>query len=168
MTTKWLLIKFHDNFADEYDCESMFVMAESWWEAAKEGLRNSIHGSFDAGWGGNDENCYDSVEDYLSNFKTFEISESTAAELFQVLGSTSPLKGPKGWKWVIKAEIGVLPMPRNAYEWLDNASPQVEDPPCITHKIPIYQCKKCGTSEKKVAPYEPSPEYARIEKRNKR
>ena len=79
-----LLIKFKDNWADEFDISGWFVSSEETWDAfkAQDFEPREIY------FGTNEGIEYESKADYLSRFKTKAISDSDAEVLVRLFGAT--------------------------------------------------------------------------------
>ncbi len=83
-----LLIKFRDNWADEFDVSGWFVSSEEVWDAFKAQPFEPTEIYF----GTNEGIEYESKSDYLSHFKTTSISDSDAEVLVRLFGATLKLE----------------------------------------------------------------------------
>lgn len=107
MSEKMLLIKFHNNYADEFDVDGFFVWPQSKWEEHKtlatkyfekvakaappeeNAYRRSRGGEVEVYFGTNEQIIFSGIKDYLDSFKTTELTESEAKVLS---------KHFKGWR----------------------------------------------------------------------
>lgn len=117
MATEWLLLTFHDNYADEFDCEAIIVTTQARWEAAQVALRSAYPGDarFDASIGANERNCY-TADEYLSKFKahaiTLDVARALAVairgrDIKQVYDAKS--KRNVSFEWFLTVGHGLLP-----------------------------------------------------------
>lgn len=110
--SKYLLIKYNRNWADEFDLEGFLVMTKPEWEEYK----NKVATVFDkapsgkdysgalvkqveVGFGTNEDVCYSSVEDYFRSFKEVEISLKEYNFLKQHF---------KGWKYISNGVMALI------------------------------------------------------------
>lgn len=82
-----ILIKFEDNWADEMDLEGFCLTTKDAWTKVVEHYQEEYEGEFTASFGTNEENEYDSVDDFFSNFTVTEVSDEEAAVIKKLFGS---------------------------------------------------------------------------------
>lgn len=91
---KAILVRFNDNWADEFDCDGFTIMSEKEWKNYKK-LANKVIWPREIGFGTNEHFEYDSAQDYLSAFIRRRITKSEEAlirKIFHIktrLGSSS-------------------------------------------------------------------------------
>lgn len=167
MTAPWLLCRFRDDYADEFDVEAIVVLpATCWAEAMTDLLAAMPAGGFDASFGSNESIWYASVGDYLSRFAVSPIHDVAAATLVRLLGRAEPGASPAGWCWRLVTMSGVLPMPVGGHrDWIWQRCPMVQTPPCKAHGNPVGQCDACpgGRGTYLHAPYVEDADLARLE-----
>lgn len=85
---KKLLIKFDNNYADEFDVEGFLVLSQSDWEKHKELAKKVFKqkGDVDVGFGTNEAVNYYSLEGYLDSFKVKEITQEQYQVLWDLFG----------------------------------------------------------------------------------
>jgi hypothetical protein len=168
---EWILLRFQDNYADEFDVDSIVVTTSDRWEKAKGALRAAYPpgATFDASFGTNESLCY-SAEGYLSCFRAHPISLECARDLARTLRRMTPshtYDGGKlaGRRWFLSVKCGVLPrVPGDRLEWLDvllfGAPPQR----CYLHGNVIGECDGGIPCEPDAAVNfaEPDPDYEEL------
>ena len=80
---EFLLIEYHDNYADEFNVFGFNVFTKEDWEIYKNNIpKKSIH----VGFGTNEDNNYPSKEDFLKTLTVKEITIDQAKTLFDLFG----------------------------------------------------------------------------------
>ncbi len=80
-----LFVKFEGNWADEMDIEGYTIMSEEEWEYKQLEGKN-IQFPVELGIGTNEQMIYESLEDYLENFKVQKISDEEIKTLKKFFG----------------------------------------------------------------------------------
>ncbi len=113
--TEWLLLKFSDNYADEFDVEAIVLTTRDRWERAKADLCAAYPGgaTFDAGFGMNESNSYDAYG-YLRRFSGHAVSLECARDMARALGRIVPKTTYEDRKllslsWMLIVKHGILP-----------------------------------------------------------
>lgn len=85
---KQLLLKYSNNYADEFDVEGFLVLSASAWEKHKELAAKVFQKQSDVevGFGTNESINYYSLEDYLGSFKVTEITQEQYQVLWDLFG----------------------------------------------------------------------------------
>ena len=85
---KKVLIIFEDNWADEMDLKGFDIISKAEWEYKKKEL---LHTEFpiEVGFGTNEENTYETREDFIKHFKAHEISEKEESTIKKFFGNWS-------------------------------------------------------------------------------
>jgi|SRR6185369_5874980 len=86
---KKLLIKFDNNYADEFDVEGFLVLSQQDWEKHQELAKKVFKqkgGEVEVGFGTNEAVSYYSLEDYLSSFDVTEITQEQYQVLWDLFG----------------------------------------------------------------------------------
>ena len=141
---KMLLIKFSNNYADEFDVEGFMVWPETKWEkhkaaAARFFAKRNTKPLPERGdpnyrrwrderevrvfFGTNEEIIYAGLKDYLGSFKIHELSEPEAATFTKFFGK----------RYVVKIGFGMLPIldeeldDENGEYWLEDENDDDDD-----------------------------------------
>lgn len=84
-----LLLKYRNNYADEFDVKGFLVLSQSAWEEHKE-LASKVfkqNGEVEVGFGTNESISYHSLEDYLGSFKVSELTQDQYQVLWYLFGN---------------------------------------------------------------------------------
>lgn len=104
------LIKYNDNYADEFDVEGFLILTDEEWE-------NQLHisklvfdtlGSVEIYFGTNEFIEYDSFDEWLNTFKVKDISDELAKEIIEIFGLIKVSWRP-GYKF------GTILLPNDTY-----------------------------------------------------
>ena len=79
----YTVLKFEDNYADEFDVEGFVVVKSEFAEKWKE-LVGSFEDSFSFGFGSNEANDYDNGADFVSNITSVVITKEEAIVLANI------------------------------------------------------------------------------------
>lgn len=114
----YVLVNWSDNWSDEMDLEGFTLMSKVEWESvvANTATYFKDNGSYEAGFGTNESNEYESFDRWLENFKTVELSEEEALQLAATL-TRCGFTGSYKWE-PFKALIsyGFFPVPEKEEE----------------------------------------------------
>jgi hypothetical protein len=90
MTEKLLLVKFHNNWADEFNVNGFAVWSKSKWEKHKADVaklfENVERGEITVGVGSNQQLTFDNMKDYLDSFHVVGIYDEEYATLKRLFG----------------------------------------------------------------------------------
>ncbi len=109
---KWVLVRFTDNWADEFDVDAMYVLPADEWEKKKQGLRDEwpansttlTYGEFRgkpcfrAGFGTNQWIEYENIDAYLARFVVKEVSAEWAETFRKLCGDR--VVGVLPYRWI--------------------------------------------------------------------
>jgi len=99
-----VLIRFNDNYADEFDVEGFFALSEEDWKAYKAKIKKVIGDNyFTFNIGTNEEIEYDGAKEYLSRLKQVKITQEEYDTLLKLFPYT--LEDWNGKKWVNKRQM---------------------------------------------------------------
>lgn len=158
--TEYLLLKFSDNYADEFDVDAIVLTTRDRWERAKADLCAAYPGgaTFDAGFGTNESNSYDAYG-YLKRFKEHAVSLECARDLARALGRVVPKHIYEDRKlislsWMLVVKNGVLPrVPDEPLDdWLLLLAFHAPPAKCAAHGNIVGECNE-GRSD--AAPWAP-------------
>lgn len=76
-----IIVKGEVCYADEFDCEAIFVTTQEKWDSICEKTERDFNGSVEVCFGTNEYMEFASYEDWIQNFKVCPISEATYNEL---------------------------------------------------------------------------------------
>lgn len=87
-----LLVKYSDNYADEFDIEGFAILEENQWYDIQKTVRTKVKFPNEYCFGSNENIEYESAEDFLQTFTVINITD-TLAELISMAFQLRPYDG---------------------------------------------------------------------------
>ena len=84
-----VLVRYNDNYADEFDVDGFFALSDEDWKAYKTKIKKTIgEKTFTFGIGTNESIEYDGAKEYLSNLKPEKITQEEYDTLLKLFPYT--------------------------------------------------------------------------------
>lgn len=86
--SKYILVKYSADYADEFDCEGFGIFEKTEWEEIKKETEKSFEedGSKERCFGTNEYLQFEDYDDWLRSFKEYDISEEEAETFKRLFG----------------------------------------------------------------------------------
>lgn len=82
-----IVLKFEDNYSDEFDVSGMAIVERDWWENhKKEATERWGVGEREYGFGTNEDLIFEDADDYLSKFMVYDPTDAQVEFLQSLFG----------------------------------------------------------------------------------